>query len=236
VKLFELAYSCRLYAYFTDYDDSLNQLRAERPEVDPFDARHRAALLVWLNSWGCRQFAKEYHFMASASLATWATEWLPRLQGRDVHLTDLSRSDIALWARAYDALRNCRASLKQRATGPAFDVTFGPTGAAKTLFALRPNIIPPWDDPIRAARGWGLDAAAFATYLTDTADQLRGLAAEAGVQVPELPALVGRPHSSPPKLIDEYNWVVLTRGCLPPTADELAQWSRWASGGSTRVG
>jgi hypothetical protein len=165
---------------------------------------------VWLNAWGCRQFAKAYHAVASDSLANWSKTWLARLPGPDVHLTDLSPAQVVPCAAAYDALRVCRASLKQRA-GRAFPVTYGPTGAAKTLFALRPNVFPPWDNAIRKARDWGPDAASFQAYLTDTADQLRRLSAEAGVPVSALPALVGRPHSSPPKLIDEYNWIVITK-------------------------
>jgi hypothetical protein len=41
--------------------------------------------------------------------------------------------------------------------------------------------------------------------------------AEAGVPVQDLPTLVGRPDSTPPKLIDEYNWIVITTG-INPTA------------------
>jgi hypothetical protein len=234
VRIFELAFSCRLYAHFTDYDESLDQLRMGCPELDPFNSIHRAALFVWLNAWGCRQFAKEYHLMASASLAKWAATWFARLPGPDMALTDMSREQLAFCAQAYEALRDSRASVKQRATGPEFYVTFGATGAAKILFALRPNAFAPWDDPIRAARGWGLDAGSFQSYLTDAASQLRALAAEANVTVSALPALVGRPSSTPPKLIDEYNWVVLTRGCPPATTDELAQWERWSSGDFAR--
>jgi hypothetical protein len=234
MKLFELACSCRLYANFTDYDESLEQLRTGCPELDPLNSGHRAALLVWLNAWGCRQFAKEYHHMASASLADWAATWFARLPGPDVRLTDMTQDQIALCAQAYEALRDRKASLKQPAVGPEFYVTFGPTGAAKTLFALRPYAYSPWDEPIRQARRWGSDAASFQSYLTDAASQLHALAAEANVPVSALPAFVGRPNSTPPKLIDEYNWVVFTRGCPPPTPDELAQWVRWAAGDFTR--
>jgi hypothetical protein len=233
MRVFELAFACRLYAHFTDYDESLERLRAGCSPLDPFKSSHRVALLSWLNSWGCRQFSKDYHLLASASLASWATLWISRLPGPDAPLTDLSPDEIEVCANAYEALRDCRAAVKQRPGGPDFYVTFGPTGAAKTLFALRPNAFAPWDDPIRDARGWGPDGLSFQHYLTEAADQLRGLAIEASVSVDALPALVGRPQSSPPKLIDEYNWVVLTRSCPPPVPSELAQWARWASGDFT---
>jgi hypothetical protein len=95
-------------------------------------------------------------------------------------------------------------------------VTFGPTGAAKTLFALRPNAIPPWDEPIRCSVRATGDMGSFRVYLTNIARQVRSLADEAGVAVESLPMLVDRPESSPPKLIDEYNWIVVTKGIMPP--------------------
>lgn len=233
MKLFELAYCCRLYQHFTKYDDSLSALRDQTPGgLDPYLPAHRATLFEWLNSWGCRQFAKEHHATtASVSLVSWANTWLDRLPRPDRQLTDLSRRELELAADAYGALRDCHASLKQRATGPAFPVTYGPTGAAKTLFALRPNVFAPWDEPIRIECGHGLEVADFLAYTTNVADSLRSLSAEAGVPVKDLPAIVNRPDSSPPKLIDEYNWVVMTRGCTPPTLEEIAQWNRWASAG-----
>jgi len=231
VRLFELAYGCRLYGCLTGFDDTLNQLRHRTaPALDPRRAEHRAALFEWLNSWGCRQFAKEHHATtASDSLVRWADAWLERLPAPAAHLTELSVPELEQALHAYDALRVSVASQRHLGADASADVTYGPTGAAKTLFALRPNVFPPWDDPIRVHGGYGAGAAGLLAYLLDVARSLRELSAEAGVPVSDLPGLVGRPGSSPPKLIDEYHWVVVTRGCPPPTPDEIAQWARWAS-------
>jgi hypothetical protein len=35
---------------------------------------------------------------------------------------------------------------------------------------------------------------------------------------------MGRPNSSPPKLIDEYDWIVHTSKCPRPSALEAAEW------------
>jgi hypothetical protein len=156
VRLFELAYCCRLYGHFTGYDDSLGRLRAGvGPELDASNAAHRAALFGWLNEWGCRQFAKNHHATtASDSLVEWAASWLRQLPEREVLVTDLSRGDLDLAAAAYDALRVRLASWRALPSGHSAPVTFGPTGTAKTLFAFRPGIFPPWDEPIRAFRLW----------------------------------------------------------------------------------
>ena len=93
-------------------------------------------------------------------------------------------------------------------------VTYHDTGASKTLFALRPNVAAPWDEKIRVGL-WSRGIRSYQDFLGDVAEHLRSLAREAGVEVRELPRLVGRPRSSPPKLIDEYNWVVYAVGGRP---------------------
>lgn len=230
MHLFELAYSCRLYGHFSGFDTSLVRFRHRvTPELDPWSDVHRAWLFEWLNSWGCRQFAKEHHATtASTSLVHWADDWVARLPPPTAQLTDLSTADLESAAEAYAALRDSLASRRSQPSGRIDPVTFGPTGAAKTLFALRPEVFPPWDDPIRVQLRFGADATSFRAYLVGVADQLRQLSAEAGVPVSALPALVGRPESSPPKLIDEYNWVVITRRCPPPSQEEAEQWAEWA--------
>jgi hypothetical protein len=212
----QLEWACRLYGQLTNYDASLRELRsAVDGRLDPWRADHRARLLRWLNQWGCRQFALDYHEIASESLAAWADAWMADLPNAAVTLVDLTDGEVRTYAEAYADLARRTASYKRRAKRTSA-VTFGPTGAAKTLFALRPEAVPPWDDPIRRRLGANGDLGSFRRYLLDVATQLRSLAAEARVPVSQLPALVGRPGSNPPKLIDEYNWVVITRGLPPP--------------------
>jgi hypothetical protein len=227
VKLFELAYQCSLYSSQTNYDASLDKLRrVTAGQLDPVNAEHRTALFTWLNAWGCRQFAIDHHLATAApSLVSWARIWEERLPPLEYQLTRLSDSEIRLCAASYEALRHCPASLKQGEDGRTITVTFGPTGAAKTLFAMRPNVFAPWDESIRQAMGWGADGASFRAYLVRSADTLRDLCSEGRIGVEDLPAIVGRPNSSPPKLIDEYNWVVYTRRCPPPSVEDEATWS-----------
>lgn len=209
-----------MYEQLTGYDASLARLRElTGDDLNPYNAQHRSALFAWLNSWGCRQFALEHHdTTASESLVQWAEEWLAHLPASSVPLTDLTIEQMRECARAYDALRSQAASFRILPGGKNSRVTYGATGAAKALFALRPNAIPPWDDPIRAALKASGDLGSFRVYLTNVSTQLRSLAAEAGRSVSDLPALVGRPGSTPPKLIDEYNWIVITKGLHPPAS------------------
>jgi hypothetical protein len=176
------------------------------------------ALFQWLNSWQCRQFARRDHAtVASPSLVAWADRWFHRLPGSDEHLTNLAANDIRTLAAAYADLKVSPASRQALPSGRSVVKGYGPTGAIKTLFALRPLAVPPWDDAIRQRLGYDGSGESLERYLLDVARQLRGLAAEAGVDVGRLPAIVGRPSSPPPKLIDEYNFVAYTKGVpIPP--------------------
>ena len=117
-----------------------------------------------------------------------------------------------------------------------YTVTVGPTGAAKVLHALRPEAFPPWDDPIRISLGYSAKGEGYRKYLQDTQALVRELEEEAsrlGVDPNRIPELVERPKSSLPKLIDEYNWVTLTKRYEPPSPEQLEQWWRWATGNHT---
>lgn len=221
VTPFELAWACRLYGPMAGFDSTLAEFRKQAsPAFDAHRPAHRDALFRWLNSWGCRQFAKAHHAgIASDSLVRWATTWLHRLPEPGVPLTDLEEAGLRVATAAYADLQASVASERAAKSGTV-PVTYGPTGAAKTLFALRPDVFPPWDDPIRRHFRYDGSEPSFNAHLTRVATTLTELATEAKVGVASLPALVGRPDSSPPKLIDEYDWVVLTRGLTPPTLED----------------
>lgn len=227
VRLYELAYSCRIYAAFTDFDSSLSRFRkATAPEFEISSEAHRVALLAWLRSWGCRQFALDYAEMASESLARWAADWLLRLPPADLWVSEIGEISLDAVTAAYADLARRPAS---RRSGGV--VTIGPTGAAKVLFALRPNALPPWDDPIRKEFKYDGSAGSYRRFLGSVAMIVAALEEEAarhGIRPKDIPAEVDRPKSSLPKLIDEHHWVTVTRKCRPPSPDRLLRWSRWA--------
>jgi hypothetical protein len=102
------------------------------------------------------------------------------------------------------------------------DVRFGDTAAAKTLFALRPRAFPPWDEPIRLAFGArAFDGSSYAMFLRSAAAALEGAARRLGVGVGDLPKLLGRPSSTPAKIVDEYLWMRVTRELGPPADDAV---------------
>jgi len=146
----------------------------------------------------------------------------------DARLDAIDQAQVDQIGNAYSDLRIRLAGTRTLRNGSTSDVAYGPVGAAKTLFALRPNLCPPWDDFALSRLGLDRSAASYGKYLWLVLSKLQAVASQAGVEVSELPALVGRAESTPPKLIDEYYWVTITRGFVPPTREDLAKWLAWA--------
>jgi len=232
MRLFQLAYVCRAYGDLTQYDaEYLNFLHRTSGKLDFSTPTDMTALLEWLNSWGCRQFAVDCHQQAADSILKWAEKWEPALPSASMTLDRLSDEDIQVVGDAYAELSKCLASTRTR-SGRQYDVRVGPTGAAKILFAARPKVFPPWDEPIRAKFGWDGRLGSYRAYLACVREQvreLRGEAAELGISPEDIPSAIGRPRSTLPKLIDEFNWVTITKRFVPPEPDEIARWYRWSS-------
>jgi hypothetical protein len=199
------------YAVLTAYDRSLKLLRSACADgVDLGDPVHRDAVLRWLRTWGCRHLRLVDIGRTSSGLLSWWRRYGDALPGIANELSELGDEQINAVGPAYSALASMPAA--GRSASREVTVSFGSTAAAKTLFAIRPRAFPPWDDSIRAAFGFGAaDGQAFTTYLALVADTLRGVATRVGVPISELPAVLKRRDSPPPKLVDEYLWVRLSR-------------------------
>ena len=155
MKLWQLAFACKVGpAFGVEFDRSLKTLEKEiGTALDIKLQSHRDSLFKWLNAWGCRQFAKSAHGDAGTELARWATCNLSRLPSPGRSIQELSSSDLTQIEAAFDDLRGRRASLRENKRGASISVEFGPTGAAKICYALRPNSLPMWDDAIRKRFG-----------------------------------------------------------------------------------
>jgi hypothetical protein len=230
MELYELAVGCSIYKALSGDDSRVTRLwRKTGGQVDPYNSAHQKFLFEWLNQWGCRQFSRVHHdLIAAPSLKAWASNFLASLPSNDVLLEAVSMSQMEVIGAAYDDLRRREAGTRTLKDGSTSYVTYGPVGAAKTLFALRPNVCPPWDSYTLRALGLDHSGASYSKYLKRVISDLRAVSSRAGVQINELPSLIGRPNSTPPKLIDEYYWVTVTRGFKPPSRETLSKWAEWA--------
>jgi hypothetical protein len=230
MKLSHLAFACYLYGAFTDFDKSYeNFLKVTGYSPDLTISKHRNELLIWLNSWGCRQFSLEYHELASKEILSWYNEHNAALPITSRDLWELSEDEFASLGLAYESLLKRTASLRKLKSGNSI-ISIGPTGASKILFAIRPKALIPWDDSIRQHNGYGSERESYLAYhrhIKKMVGTLKEQCQGYGFQLTDLPKVLNRPYSSVPKLIDEYQWVTISKNCAAPNYETLLTWAKW---------
>jgi len=180
---------------------------------------------------GCRQFKKDQHGVALGNLRRWARDNASLLPPASTSILELTELDSRRAAKAYDSLSAAEACERQRSGNPV-SVRFGPTGAAKVLYALRRDSLPPWDEAIRDHFHLDGSAQSYAEFLRVAAADLSGVVADAaryGIEPSALPSEICRSESTLPKLIDEYYWVV-ARQFQVPEQSEVRRWAEWFAG------
>ena len=177
---------------------------ATQPALRLSDDAHRALLLKWLNSWGCRiRYPRDGEPpLFDVGLARWWRAWGRALPERTlVRLTD---DDIVTLAGAYAALAEIPVSAGPRGR------TLGPTAGSKALYALRPRAVMPWDAAIATRLYGGRDRAAFERHLRQGRSWGRAVLAESRLDEDELATAIGRPGISLAKILDEYCYTSVT--------------------------
>ena len=229
VRLYELAYCCDLFPKLDNFDRATIELRERTgPHVDPANEAHHEPLFEWLRKWRCRQFVIRDEAIASEGLSRWWADWESRLPSADKTLDQLTDEELAVIAQAYEALRETQASW-QELDSAKIPKRFGPAGAAKTMYAIRPRACSPWDDPIREQFKLGESGEEYRRHLDRVRKELSEVVEELepDMDAASLPDLLGRPDSSPVKLVDEHDWVRYSRGFEPPTPETLKRWAQW---------
>jgi hypothetical protein len=188
-------------------------LRRTEPGLDPSLEDHRAALLAWLNAWGCRiRYPRPGEpNVFDAGLAAWWNESGTALPPAGISMAELDDDAVARIGEAYAGLCAMPAAALARGVRP-----LGPTAAAKLLHALRPQSVMPWDEAIALGLHGSRDAAAFAAHQRLGRDWARALLAEAGLGATgldesRLAEQLGRPGRPLAKMLDDYCYLVLTR-------------------------
>ncbi len=229
----DLAYACWAYETMTGYAKSWQVFReAVGDHADLRVPEHRDALFTWLNSWGCRIAAK-----SEARVKSCFREWYARngdrLLGRNVDLAEASDGDLRDVADLYGSLVG-----DMRRAAAKRSLRFGPTAVSKTLFALRPRLLPAWDSAIREALVDGEDSGeAYVRYVCRVRRDIRGIArrgAELGLT--RLPAvLCPSRQATMAQLMGEYYWVTVTRGVQIPSLQCRRDWMAWSIARESRA-
>ena len=202
-----LAHSVAVFTGFANVDRAERQFATDTaPRADLGRLDHRAAILRFLNAWGCRIRLPRpgEPDLFDTGIAAWWAAYSPTLPRPSVDR--LSDAAIRRLVAPFDALTAVRVAPKR---------TLGSTAAAKALYVLRPRSVVPWDAAIATTLHGGRDGAAFARHLTLGRGWANALLAELGsrgrsVTAAQAPALLGRRGVSLAKILDEYAYVTIT--------------------------
>lgn len=218
MKLLHLKIACYLYNQFTDYDNSYLELSKKHPNLELNQNTHAKALIEWLRSWGCRQFKGDNEDLSIKSIMDWYSSKKEKIPNNNENLIDYDLTmNKELIIEIFNDLSTCKAATRQRGNNN-IDVRVGPVGAAKTLFALRPNLFSPWDTPIYNKLELNGDGSSYVDYLAGIKNELREIKDDiknTNISWDKLFVYLGKKHNSYPKLIDEYYWIKITQGCDP---------------------
>jgi len=244
VKLFDLAFACRIYQGDDKYELMCEGLGSD-PDLKPNPVSTSKqpvdCLLQFLNDWGCR-IPKEHFPALKDCLLHWAAQWIIPTNGAPVpeapegrvhqlpemsrDIRSLNKSELLAIGEAYDAL------LKSGG-----DLHFWDTATAKTLHAVRRNTLPMWDAQIRdwfvstrrelSAYSGGQIYSEFTRFVGEQISELEQETSHIGCSLGDVPQLVGRHGASLVKLVDEYHWITITEGHVPPKREELERWLYW---------
>jgi hypothetical protein len=229
MRLFKLAFACYIYRYKADDKSYVSFLDSTNGEPDLNQQSHRSMLIEWLRDWGCRQFAKKDHALASEEIKHWHKKFKNHLPKVSKNILDLTENEIKNACAAYEDLKE-RIASKRKTTGHLSTVRIGATGAGKTLFILRPNSLILWDEPIRKKLGLDGSGESYKNHMLRTISDLEELEKDcrkAGLKLIDLPKELGRPKSTLVKMVDEYYWITETNQFEPPTDRDFTKWSKW---------
>jgi hypothetical protein len=175
-------------------------------------------LIKWLRSWGCRQFKNEDENISINNFQDWYNSNKSKLPNINQNLInyDLTINE-GLIIELFDNLSICKSAIREGKYRQV-DVCVGPVGAAKTLFALRPNLFSPWDNLIYKQLKLECNGLGYVSYLHKIKTELINIRDEAinnHLEWENIFNYLNKMHRSYPKLIDEYFWITLTNKCDP---------------------
>jgi hypothetical protein len=235
MKLFELAFATYTYNVSNSFNDTYEVfLNKTNNSIDLDNPPHLKALLVWLNSWGCRQFIVECHPIAAQNISDWYKDYSSYLPEKNKNIWELEDKDYNSIADAFDSLKQTIVSIRTK--NKPEDVTAGPTGTSKIFFALRPKSLIPCDIPMRKHFGLKDSSEGYINYLKIVKNIIIELEKECrqhGFEISKLPEQIGSPNSTIPILIDEYHWFTISNNIKPgvtkiPSTELLNKWFQWS--------
>ncbi len=230
MNLYELSFTSYIYRHLTKFDDTyIKFLDKTNSHLDLFNNSHRNYLLKWLNDWGCRNFYKNCHELASDEILSWYKEYNNHIPTRETNIWELKEKDLKLIQTAYDNLRLKRASHIVK-DGKNIIKGVGDTGSAKILFSLRPKSLIPWDGAMRKYFKKNYNISSYSSFLLKVMEEVQELkksCQKEKFELLDIPSLFKKNNMTIPKLVDEYHWIRITNSFELPDNKLLEKWINW---------
>ena len=231
MNIYELTFTSYVYSSLENFDKAYKKfIDFTNNEADINLQSHRQALIKWLNYWGCRNFYKKYHDLASKELHDWYLQYYSYLPQKNLNIWELTDDNLNLIEKSYNSLVKKIASYVKRKNGRTTPNPFGHTPSSKILFALRPKALIPWDGAMRKEFKQKYRISTYKEFLIKVIDEIKELEISCdknGFRLEDVPAKLNKSYATIPKLIDEYHWITITRNCKPPDSETLETWLRW---------
>lgn len=232
MNIYELAFASYAYSRLEDFDKAYKKFTNSTNNIDMNLQPHRQALIRWLNDWGCRNFYKEYHNLASKELYDWYRQYHSYVPQKNLNIWELTADNLDLIEKSYNSLVKKIASYAKRKNGSTTPNSFGHTPSSKILFALRPKALIPWDGAMRKEFKQKYRIFTYKEFLIKVIDEIKELEISCrknGFNLKEVPFKLNKNNITIPKLIDEYHWITITKRCKPPDNKTIETWIKWNS-------
>lgn len=234
MTLRELTVACYIYKILAKNiknKDPYEQFQqATEGPPDLCKQKHRTEILKFLNNYGCRHVAKDFHEkIASKEIAPWYKEYCGKLPKEEERLWKFEDEKLESFNELHSTLSKLVVAYRKDGVKVhKHKVRMGPVGAAKMLFAIRPNVFPPWDNAILKKLKDSYSVESYADYLKHVKKnvlELKEICKKEGFNLTALLKKVKRPKSTVVKLIDEYYWITITKGF--EVEEIVGCWNKW---------
>jgi len=233
MNIYDLAFTSYIYSSLENFDKAYKTFTDfTNNNIDINLQSYRQALMKWLNSWGCRNFYKKYHELASQELLNWYMHYQSYLPQKDKNIWELTSNDLDSIEKSYNSLIIKIASYNKRKNGETTANQFGHTPSSKILFALRPKCLIPWDGAMREEFKQKYKITTYKQFLIKAISEINELKISCqknSFELEDIPAKLNKSYATIPKLIDEYHWITITKNCKPPINGTLETWIKWNS-------
>jgi len=231
MKLSNLAVACYIYSIVADDDSYLKFREIIKNSPNLCKQEHRNVLLEFLNNFGCQHIAKDSdnRERASEKIHCWYKKYSKGLPQETEKLWKLKDENL----KSFNGLHCTLSELVVTCRIDGKNVKLGHVGAAKMLFAIRPNAFPPWDSKIRKELEKRYKGRSYGDYLKHVRKVILDLKEPCKnhkINLDDLPKALGRPNSTVVKLIDEYYWITITKKFTEEfNLEEIVRrWKKWA--------